>query len=261
VAVNDYDYSIFSAWVSDRSRPEEIGARFLELLDRLGRIDPVFRGWEFVPLQPDDPDLLDDDGPPILPSKDNIAELVLENVARDDFWQPDPDEGYRPLALTQPPDPSRSMHLSVTAGSRWNNKADLRAGGYKAPLADDLVRYPLFREALLAIVAIWRPAWARVQGFKMETEHIPRGALTEIGTKSQHRMTWMAYLSADLSKDLKLPSRLHTELTPDGGLLMIAAAERLDPDNAEHMAFSDALTAMMAERRPEPAPISPPLRS
>jgi hypothetical protein len=258
VAVNDYSYSIYSNWLRDASSPVEIGDRFLDLLGRLGTIDPVFQDWHFVRLVPDDPDASDDEeGPPMIPTRVNIVELVENNVARDDFWHPDPDHGYRPIAFTEPPERNQGMHLSVTAGSRFENEANLMTGD-RTPLAAELVRYPLFRDALLAIVAVWRPAWARVQAFKMEVEYIPRGDLTEVGARSQHRMTWMAYLSADLARGLSLPPDLHTELTPDGGLLMAAAQDRLDTDNPTQMRLSDFLTAMMAERRPTwtPAPSS-----
>jgi hypothetical protein len=35
-----------------------------------------------------------------------------------------------------------------------------------------------------------------------------------------------------------LPQEIITERTPDGGLLMIAVEERLDPANPEHLCFS-----------------------
>jgi hypothetical protein len=46
---------------------------------------------------------------------------------------------------------------------------------------------------------------------------------------------WLAYLSVKLAADLKLAPEILTERTPDGGLLMTATEDRIDPDNPEHL--------------------------
>ena len=45
---------------------------------------------------------------------------------------------------------------------------------------------------------------------------------------------WIAYLSAPLAAGVKLSPEILPERTPDGGLLMTATKERLDPSNPEH---------------------------
>jgi len=45
---------------------------------------------------------------------------------------------------------------------------------------------------------------------------------------------WIAYLSLELAAGLKLAPQILTERTPDGGLLMSATTEPLDPTNPEH---------------------------
>jgi hypothetical protein len=52
--------------------------------------------------------------------------------------------------------------------------------------------------------------------------------------KSIFHIPWIAYLSAPLATGLGLPPEIQTEGISDGGLLMIAAEERLDPDLPEH---------------------------
>jgi len=52
---------------------------------------------------------------------------------------------------------------------------------------------------------------------------------------SVFHVPWFAYLSAPLAAGLDLPAEILTERTSDGGLLMIAAEERLDPANPEHL--------------------------
>jgi hypothetical protein len=42
-------------------------------------------------------------------------------------------------------------------------------------------------------------------------------------------------ISRPLAGDLNLPAEIATERTPDGGLLMSAVEERLEPTNPEHL--------------------------
>ena len=51
---------------------------------------------------------------------------------------------------------------------------------------------------------------------------------------------------------LQLPEEILTERTPDGGLLMIAAEERLDPTNPDHLRRSRILAETMIAHSGEP---------
>ena len=53
--------------------------------------------------------------------------------------------------------------------------------------------------------------------------------------KSIFHVPWIAYLSAELAAGVTLAREVLTERTPDGGLLMSATTERLDPTNPEHV--------------------------
>ena len=46
---------------------------------------------------------------------------------------------------------------------------------------------------------------------------------------------WIAYLSAERAAGLTLAREILTERMPDGGLLMSATTDRLDPMNPEHV--------------------------
>jgi hypothetical protein len=48
-----------------------------------------------------------------------------------------------------------------------------------------------------------------------------------------------------LAGGLGLPREILTERTPDGGLLMTAAEERIDPDNPEHLRRARILAEAM----------------
>jgi hypothetical protein len=56
---------------------------------------------------------------------------------------------------------------------------------------------------------------------------------------------WIAYLSAEHADGIALPRDIVTERTPDGGLLMSATTDRLDPDNSEHVRRARIITEAM----------------
>lgn len=114
-----------------------------------------------------------------------------------------------------------------------------------------IVTYPVFKAALLAIDAIWPPAWACAYAFRSEFVKVPvsYGAGVQ-GYRLQRlppvpsdptfpyspfHIPWLAYLSAHLAAGIELPAEIKTERTLDGGLLMIAAEERLEPTDPEHL--------------------------
>jgi hypothetical protein len=65
-------------------------------------------------------------------------------------------------------------------------------------------------------------------------------------------MSWLSYLSAPLAAGLEPPADILSERTPDGGLLMIAAEERLDPANPDHMRRSRIIAEIMIARAGDP---------
>jgi len=117
-----------------------------------------------------------------------------------------------------------------------------------------IVTYPLFKAALLATNAIWFPIWATAYAFELEYYKTPLIPGVPLFPYSLFHMSWLAYLSAPLAVGLKLPGEILTERTPDGGLLMIAAEERLDPTNPEHLRRSRILAEIMIAHSGEPNP-------
>src|SRR5262249_58787331 len=102
--------------------------------------------------------------------------------------------------------------------------------------------------ALLAINAIWRPRWACAFAFRVDTISVPGVEVAPgvVGTRidsavrvpldptfpySVFHIPWIAYLSAEHAAGVALTRDILTERTPDGGLLMSATTDRLDPDN------------------------------
>ena len=123
----------------------------------------------------------------------------------------------------------------------------------------------LYKAALLASNAIWRPRWACAFAFRVDTISVPNVEVAPgvVGTRidsmarvpldptfpySIFHIPWIAYLSAEDATGVTLPSDILTERTPDGGLLMSATTDRLDPMNPEHARRARILAGLMIAR-------------
>jgi hypothetical protein len=122
----------------------------------------------------------------------------------------------------------------------------------------------MFKAALLAINAIWPSAWACAYAFRSESTRVPEVdapgvvsySLVDVPMipseptfpRSLFHVAWFAYLSPELAAGLKLVPEILAERTPDGGLLMSAATERLDPLNSEHRRRARVLVETMIAR-------------
>jgi hypothetical protein len=238
-----YSYYIRSGWKGRVETPAAVGAKFIKTLDTLGRVDPVFANWELA-------DAFDLPGYPIDEARSNIAALIEDWVSRDDFNEPDPYYGYHPKALAGKSRDARSVIVSVDAGGEQDGGTELSFGFFDNVPADlTVVTYPFCKAALLAINAVWQAPWACAQAFGSTPVKTPVeiGALT--GTRidsvaplpadptfpySIFHVPWIAYLAKEYAAGLRLSPEIPTERTRDGGLLMTATEERLDPDNPEH---------------------------
>ena len=149
-------------------------------------------------------------------------------------------------------------------GKRGGTIAWLQTGSTNVAPDLTIVTYPLFKAAMLAIDAIWLPPWACAYAFRSNTVKVPESfpggvkgyrleSLPLVPSEptfpeSVFHIPWLAYLSAPLDAGLDLPAEILTERTSDGGLLMIAAAERLDPTNPEHLRRARILAETMMAR-------------
>jgi hypothetical protein len=238
--VNDYSYDIYSTWPSKPEAPATIAQKFLNTLDSLSRLDPVMQSWIID-------DGLSEDGIPLEQARPKITDIIERGLGSGDDGIPNVRYGYGMFGGNRPKIDSSWFGLSVNAGGIWGNLVTLSTSDYDVVLDDSLIRYPLFKGALLAIITNWPAPWAKVQAFKSEQEHVPfgPGGAVEVSTKWAQRLTWLGYLSAERANGLTLPHDLLTERTPDGGLLMIAAEQRLDPSNPTHMRHANLITEIM----------------
>lgn len=126
------------------------------------------------------------------------------------------------------------MRLRINAGGRVSGSTWLQTGDYKTLPDPALVTYPLFKAALLTINTSWPPCWACVYAYRMGFDKSPLFPGAELFPFSAFKIPWLGHLPASLASGLELPPAILTERTPDGGLLMSATKERLDPTVLEH---------------------------
>jgi hypothetical protein len=112
-----------------------------------------------------------------------------------------------------------------------------------------LVTFPLFKAALLAINTNWPPCWACAYAYRMGFDKSPLFPGAELFPFSVFHIPWLGYLSSPLASGLEPPPEILTERTPDGGLLMSATEERLDPTVPEHWRRARMIAEIMIARK------------
>jgi hypothetical protein len=213
----------------------------LQTLEALSRIDPIFDDWYFI-------DCHAMCSIPLVKARPRIAALLENNVRRDDGGEPEPERGYHAAAITRESLDPRSLGLRINAGGKCEGDANLQPAGVVTPPDPAIVTYPTFKAAMFAINAIWPPTWANAYAFELHYYDEPLIPGVPLFPYSIFHMPWLSYLSAPLAAGLTLPDEIRTERTPDGGLLMIAVEERLDPINPEHLRRSRILAEIMIAR-------------
>lgn len=237
-----FNYSIRTYPTRNEGSPRSIGDRLIRTLDALTESVPtIFTNWEVT-------DLPTRSSVPLAAARSRIGAMVENNVARGELGEPDPDYGYDVWAFTRVEDRSREIHLWIKAGGKHAGHVWLQTGAYGFPVDLSIVTFPTFKAALLALVANWALPWSSAHAFRSNVAMAPvhggagyklesRPMLPQEPTfpRSPFEIPWIGYLSAALSAGLRLSPEIATERTPDGGLLMIATEDRLDPDNPDHL--------------------------
>jgi immunity protein 52 of polymorphic toxin system len=236
-----FNYTVRLPFAARLASPEWLGSKFLATLDALTQIDSnIFPDWEVG-------DLPAMKGYPLAAARSRIHEFVSHDVDLDDF-RPDPESGYAAVARTTIDARSRRMTFTVYAWTRGNGNVLLAASEQSVRPDPEIVTYPLFRAALLAINAIWQQSWGCVQAFRMDYNEVPLYSGAALFPYSCFHIPWIAYLSAPLTAGLELPSEIMTEHTPDGGLLITATENRFDPTNPEHQRRARILAETLIAR-------------
>ena len=237
-----FDYSIRATRIVHLESPSAIGERLIRTLDALSRSNPsIFINWEIT-------DRPTKSFMPLAAARSRIGEIIENNISRDDWGEPDPIYGYSVMAHTGGVATPRRITLWIIAGGKHPGHIWLQTGFWQVPADPSIVTYPIFKAALLALVANWQLPWISAHAFRSNYAMVPvhggagcmlerRPMLPQEPTfpRSPFDIPWIGYLSAALAADVKLTREIATERTPDGGLLIIATDDRLDPDNPEHL--------------------------
>jgi hypothetical protein len=234
-----FDYSVRSVPVDQAESCNMLGAKFLNSLDALSRIDPtIFANWQIMDF-PARASL------PLAAARPRIGSIVEENVARDDEGQPSAYYGYSCVAFTDNAAKSRNVTLRVSAGGKADSSIWLQTGGYKVAPDPSVLSYPFFRATLLAMNSIWSPPWSCAQAFRVNYNEVPLFPGAQLFPYSRFHIPWLAYLSAPLAANVVLPAEIQNERSSDGGLLMTATEDRLDPTDPEHLRRARILAETM----------------
>jgi len=251
-------YGIRAMWWGLAERPDELGARFLETLDKLEPLSPAMNNWLLV-------DFVDLVLRPLTEVRSGIADLVLKNVGRDDDDEVDPREGYWMSAEGAESKKGfktpRSVEVSIRSGSQWLNDAEICVGGIGRPADPALATYPIYRGALEILASTWPCPWVEAHAFRpnfppLKPATIPLTAARELDPpRETYYFPWMLYLSAPLAAGLEPPKDLLREATPGGGMILSAVQDRLDPDNPDHTRRARLLQTIIDQRLP-PDPVA-----
>jgi hypothetical protein len=241
-----YSYSIRAVWRVVPTSPTELGERFLRTLELIAEAAPEIGAWN-IQARPYEDGYLS-----IGEARKNIAKWVEDNVATDE-WVPDPDYGYRLMARNRRDLSPKTLGLTAGVGGRLGDRIRFEVGFVRMPSDPDVVTYPLFRSALLAILSQWSLMWANASAIGRRDEVAPGVPASPSFPSSHYNIPWFSYLSAPLAAGLAPPAGIISERTQEGGLLMIAAEERLDPTNPQHILRSRAIADIMTARAGSPA--------
>jgi hypothetical protein len=236
-----FDFGIYYGLPRRRETPAVIGAKFLNTLDALSRIDPLFANWKVLDL----PAMV---SLPLAVARPHIATIVENNVARNKRDEPQPESGYSAIGVTDTAIPSHIVKLRIGGGGLVRDEMMLNVGDFLYPPDLLIIKYRLFREALLATSAIWQPTWASVAAFRVDYWEEPIIPGAPLFPYSDFHIPWIAYLAPARALGVPLPIDIRTERAPEGGLLMTATEERLDPTNPEHLRRARILVEAMIAR-------------
>jgi hypothetical protein len=243
--MNEYNYKILATWRVEPTEPEILGEKFLRALDSIAATASEIGPWLISPQSFSRKLLPIDEARKIMPK-------ILENCVATIDDMPDPNYGYCLIALDRPDFSPKSVGLVASVGGRFGDEISFEVGSLRVPSDPDTVTYPLFRSALLAILAQWPSVWANASAYKWDYYKASTAPGVPPHAYSRFHLPWLAYLSAPLAIGLDPSPEIPAERTPDGGLLMIAAEERLDPANPEHMRRSRAIAEIMIARAGDP---------
>lgn len=235
----DCSYGIEACWHIEPTSPAMLGKKFLDILDAISVVSPRDGQWELgKPPYREEIFTIEE-------VRANTAQWVEKNAVIEDGVA-DPEAGYKLLALVLAEPSSRMMSLVGRIGGRLGDTIRFRVGDAVGASDLETATYTLFRTALLAIISSFPPVWATASFSLRKPESLPSMPTASPQPMASYSGPWLSFLCAPLAEGLIPPVGVPCERTPDGGLLMIAAEERFDPLNPDHMRRSRAIAEVMS---------------
>ncbi len=236
--MSNYSYRMNCEWRIKPTPPVALGRRFLRTLDLIAEAAPEIGSWKILTGRKES------DVVPIDDARDIIGTLVENYPATIDDIA-DPQYGYNLFGSSLTVLSSRRVSWCAGVGGKFGDDIRFRVGEFDMPSDLDIVTYRLFRAALLATIAQWPSNWANAYAYRSDYDEVSPAPGIPSHPRSRYLIPWLSYLSARLSADFDPPAEILSERTPDGGLLMIATEERLDPTNPEQMRRSRMMAEIM----------------
>jgi len=200
--MSKYIYEIHVDLPFKSTTPEQIGQDFLTMIDGLSGFDPTLKDWGV----PDPKDL--EKALPLTSKRAKFTKYVKANARFNDWGQRDPVYGYFVFAITgyqSVENDSKSVYFGLATNSLSTNHFQFQMGNELAPPKPPLLRFDLYKFALLKGLSIW-PAPSGVAYYRLMTAGQAEGCIDPTFPYSGYHIPWMAYLYAKLSKKVSVPA-------------------------------------------------------
>jgi len=233
-------------WGARQETPAQIGQRMVHIAETLSPLDPLLRAWNVADAA------VEQDFVPLERAKPYLAPIVEARVSRNDFGEPEPENGYTCTLSNDFDDPVRSVLVRARAGvggppglldnmamveTPWRLSSEYEPG----PADPRLMTLPVVTSIMQAVIDIFEATavMACLSG-QIKDPWPDRGPFNP---------AWMLYLSAPHAAQITPPSDLICEQMGDG-LLMIATEQPFDLNNPEHIAAGRAISAATRPLQP-----------
>src|SRR5580692_10155761 len=117
----NYHFFIRSRWRGRSETTTAISEKFIETLDALSAIDPIFTDWQVFNNR-------DMSSFSLASARSLVAAAIESNVVRDDFDRPSTDDGYHATAMAGTFKDPQSVTFKADAGGKFNGGTKLAFG-------------------------------------------------------------------------------------------------------------------------------------
>ena len=209
--------SLSAFWGSRRETPAALARRWLAVVRDLQKLDPALAAWFYG---------VDERGVPV-PLDARAVEAIIASEASD--------SGYRFNAKSDIAGGGpRVFELMMKGGDSWYNVVTFGTSFFHEP-DPALLRYDLFRAALLAIAEVFEAGHARAYSSAL------MDFWAEGEASSSFPVSWLSYVGPHLAPQVTPPAGVIVERRPNGGVLIAATTDLFDTDNPAHMAAAWAI--------------------